>query len=94
MVFNAHLADIPDMPNERLHDFYSAYRDLMKRIRNPKYAIHHMLEAGQMVIFDNHRLLHSRTSFDPSTGDRHLRGFYIQDNEVDSRIRLLAKELK
>lgn len=92
LVFNAHLADVPDIRSDLLVEFYAAYHDLMQRIRDPKYALHHMLESGQMVIFDNHRLLHSRTSFDPATGDRHLRGYYIENNEIDSRIRMLSKQ--
>jgi gamma-butyrobetaine dioxygenase len=90
LVFNAHLADIPDMPVDALHAFYAAYQALMQHIRDPKYAVHHLLTPGQMVIFDNRRLLHSRTEFDPSSGERHLRGYYIENNEVNSKIRMLA----
>ena len=93
IVFNAHLADVPDMEADVLYDFYAAYRDLMQRIRDPKYSLHVALEPGQMVMFDNHRVLHSRTEFDPSTGNRHLRGFYIERNEIDSRIRVMAREM-
>jgi gamma-butyrobetaine dioxygenase len=89
LVFNAHLADVPDMSVETLHDFYAAYQDLMQRIRNPKYAIYHHLKPSQMVVFDNQRVLHSRTEFDPNSGERHLRGYYIDNNEIDSKIRKL-----
>ena len=89
-LFNAHLADVPDMPIDLLHDFYVAYQDLMQRIRDPKYAIYHLLKPGQMVIFDNQRALHSRTEFDANSGERHLRGYYIDSNELDSKIRMLA----
>ena len=92
LVFNAHLADVPDMPIDTLYDFYAAYQDLMQRIRDPKYAIHHLLKPGEMVVFDNRRLLHSRTEFDPNIGERHLRGYYIDENEVASRMRKLAND--
>ena len=46
-----------------------------------------------MAMFDNRRVLHGRAEFDPSTGDRHLRGYYIERNEVDSQIRVMAREL-
>ena len=91
-VFNAHIADVPDLPTDLLDEFYLAYQRLMKRIRNPRYAIQHALQPGEMVIFDNTRVLHSRAAFDPTSGERYLRGYYIERNEIDSRIRVLDRE--
>lgn len=91
LVFNAHIADVPDFPADRLREFYSAYQALMVRIRHPKYAIRHRLKAGEMVMFDNFRVLHSRTAFDPASGARHFHGYYLEHNEVDSRIRVLSR---
>jgi len=90
-VFNAHIADLPDMDAEMLYDFYPAYQRLMQRIRLPQYAIQHMLVPGEMVIFDNSRVLHGRTAFDVNSGERHLRGYYLERNEIDSRIRVLSR---
>ena len=92
-VFNAHIADVPDMEIGVLYDFYAAYRDLMIRVRDPKYSVRHALQPGEMVVFDNHRIVHSRTAFDPESGDRHFHGYYIEHNEVDSRIRVLSRSL-
>ena len=91
LAFNAHLADIPDLPSEQLYGFYEAYRDLMQRIRDPAYLIRYALAPGEMVMFDNRRILHGREAFDPSAGERHFRGFYIEHNEVNSRMRVLAR---
>lgn len=44
---------------------------------------------GEVLIFDNWRLLHGREGFDPSKGHRHLEGCYIDWDEVYSRIRVL-----
>jgi len=44
-----------------------------------------------MVAFDNRRVLHGRTAFDAMSGDRHLRGYYIEQNEIDSRVRVLSR---
>jgi gamma-butyrobetaine dioxygenase len=93
LTFNAHLADIPDFSAELLHSFYAAYRELMSRIRSASYNIEYVLKNGEMVIFDNQRALHGRASFDPSSGKRHLRGYYIEHNEINSRIRMLDKQL-
>ena len=90
-VFNAHIADLPDMESGLLYEFYRAYKALMHRIREPKYAIRHRLRPGEMVAFDNSRVLHGRDAFDPNSGERHYRGYYLERNEVDSRIRVLAR---
>ena len=91
LVFNAHIADLPDMDTETLYAFYPAYQRLMKRIRQANYAVRHALKPGEMVIFDNARVLHGRAAFDPNSGERHLRGYYVERNEVDSRIRVLSR---
>lgn len=91
LVFNAHIADVPDLEADLLDDFYLAYQRFMQRIRDPQYAISQALQPGEMVIFDNSRVLHSRAAFDPNSGERHLCGYYIERNEVDSRIRVLDR---
>jgi gamma-butyrobetaine dioxygenase len=90
-VFNAHIADLPDMPPSVLYEFYPAYQRLMIRMRDPRYVIRYSLSPGEMVAFDNRRVLHGRTAFDATSGDRHLRGYYIEQNEIDSRIRVLSR---
>lgn len=92
--FNAHIADIPDFDVHLMYPFYAAYRDLMCRIRSGKYNIEHVLKKGEMVVFDNQRILHGRAKYDPTSGSRYLRGYYIEHNEVDNRIRMLHKHQK
>ncbi len=89
LTFNAHLAGVPDFDGDLMYSFYAAYRELMCRIRGATYNIETSLRNGEMVIFDNQRVLHGRTAFDPNSGARHLRGYYIEHNEINSRIRML-----
>ena len=89
--FNAHIADVPDLPAEQLVDFYAAYQSLMKLLRDPRFTVRYRLNPGEMVIFDNRRVLHGRQAFDSESGLRHLRGYYIDATEVDSRLRVLAR---
>ena len=42
-----------------------------------------------LVMFDNHRLLHGRTMYDPSTGNRHLQGCYIEHDATEGKLRRL-----
>lgn len=92
--YNDHIADIFDMPEEIMHDFYLAYRELMRRIKGPEYKINIRLEAGDMAVFDNRRVMHGRTEFQPNTGRRQLRGCYVDRSEFQSRLRVLEKSVQ
>lgn len=91
--YNAHLASVFDLPEAIMQDYYLAYRDLMARLREPKYRMHYRLNAGEMVVFDNRRVLHGRTEFEP-TGHRHLRGCYVDRTEFQSRLQILSKQFE
>lgn len=89
--FNAHLAGVFDMEEALIPDYYRAYRAYMARTRDPRYRLTLKLMAGEMVVFDNRRILHGREAFDPSTGFRHLHGCYVDRGEFTSRLRVLAR---
>lgn len=89
--FNAHIAETPDLEPELMQRYYRAYRLFMEMSRSPDYVISLRLEAGEMVVFDNRRVLHGREAFDPSTGFRHLHGCYVDRGEFESRIRVLSR---
>ncbi|MDF1775051.1 MAG: TauD/TfdA family dioxygenase [Rhizobiaceae bacterium] len=90
--YNAHLAGVFDMAPEIMPAYYRAYRAFMAKTRDPKYRLMLKLKGGEMVVFDNRRILHGRDSFDPSTGFRHLHGCYVDRGEFSSRLRLLARK--
>jgi len=48
------------------------------------------LEPGDCVVFDNTRVLHSRTGFGAS-GSRHLQGCYADIDGAESAVALLAR---
>ena len=71
--------------------FYTAFRRFQRLANDPGNQLHLRLQAGEMACFDNRRLLHGRTAFDPSTGRRWLRGCYGEREELESRLRMLAR---
>ena len=89
--FNAHLVDVIDLPAELCASFYAAYRGLMAMMRSARFRIAYRLQAGEMAVFDNRRVLHGRQAFNPNTGRRHLRGCYVDRGEFLSRIRVLSR---
>jgi gamma-butyrobetaine dioxygenase len=46
-----------------------------------------------MWAFDNRRVLHARREFDPQSGARHLQGAYVDRDEINSRWRVLSRQL-
>lgn len=89
--FNAHIADVLDIAPEKMDAYYRAYRTFMQMSRDAAFEVTLKLQAGEMVVFDNRRVLHGRQAFDPSTGYRHLHGCYVDRGEFDSRLRILAR---
>lgn len=64
----------------------------LEYLQDPRFLITLKLEAGEMLVFDNRRMLHGRKAFDPTTGGRHLQGCYLDTSEVLSRMRMLERD--
>jgi gamma-butyrobetaine dioxygenase len=82
-----------DAPPDQMPALYRAYRRFLTLARDPSLRIVKRLRAGDMWVFDNRRILHARTAFDPSTGKRHLQGCYVDRDELVSRIRVLERSV-
>lgn len=89
--WNAHIAGMFDMDAAVMPAYYRAYRTFMAMTRDPAYQLTFKLAAGEMIVFDNRRVLHGRAAFDPASGFRHLHGCYVDRGEFNSRLRLLAR---
>jgi gamma-butyrobetaine dioxygenase len=90
VAWNAHLAAGFDMTTDVINNYYEAYRTFMAMVRDERQVVSLKLQAGEMVVFDNRRVLHGRAEFFPNTGDRHLKGYYIDRVDMMSRIRELS----
>ena len=78
---NRSIAPLPAGSPE-LAPFYAAYRQFAQLLREPRYQMRVRLAPGEMVVFDNWRILHARTSFRAA---RHLQGCYLTRDSVISR---------
>ena len=83
----------PDMPDADIPRAYAALRRFTELCRSPAYRMATPFAPGDLVIFDNRRVLHGRASFDPQSGVRQLEGCYLDRDEVASRLRILARGL-
>ena len=89
--FSPRLDFVPLFDREQLEAYYRARRLFDHRLRAPDYQIRFLLESGELVMFDNCRLLHGRSGFDPAEGLRHLQGCYIDMDGPRSLYRVLRR---
>jgi gamma-butyrobetaine dioxygenase len=89
--FSPRLDFVPLLPPETLAAYYRARQVFDRLLRAPEFEIRFLLSAGDLVMFDNCRLLHGRTGFDPAEGLRHLQGCYIDIDGPRSLYRVLRR---
>lgn len=63
-------------------DAYNAFRAVFS---DPGRALFHEWEPGRLLVFDNWRCFHGRTSF---TGDRHFKGCYTNHEDLEGAYRV------
>ena len=73
----AHKNCARNIPFDQTELFYEAYSAFLSYLKNPDYQYRFRLEAGDCLIFWNSRILHGRTAYDASAGNRHLRLFLM-----------------
>jgi len=84
----------PLLPAAELDAFYAARRTLDRLLKSAAFEIRFRLGDGDLVMFDNRRLLHGRTAFDTQEGERHLQGCYIDSDGPRSLYRVLQRSLQ
>ena len=82
-----------DIKSNKMKRFYEAYRFFYSLLHNKKYLVEFKLSKGDLLCFDNRRVLHGRTSFDTHSGNRHLQGYYIEREEIISKLNYFHKTM-
>ena len=76
-----------------LDAWYAGRRWLAAWMDDPAHQAAFRLGRGDLMFMDNHRVLHARTAFDPTSGHRHLQGCYIEHDGPDTRYRLAVRHV-
>jgi gamma-butyrobetaine dioxygenase len=71
---------------------YAAMQRFSAIAHDPRFQISFPFEAGDIVGFDNRVGLHGRDAFEAGTGVRHLRGCYLDHDDLYSRLRVLNRD--
>ena len=82
----------PDMDPVDQPRAYAAMALFSKMAASNRFQISYPFTPGDLVGFDNRRILHGRDAFE-SGGRRHLRGMYIDQDEVRSSARVVNRSL-
>ncbi len=78
---------------QNIEPAYRALKRFMQMANSPDYQMRYTFSAGDILIFDNRRILHGREEFFPQSGDRHLRGLYLDRDDMHSTIRMHTHRL-
>jgi gamma-butyrobetaine dioxygenase len=79
------------LPEHLVEPMYAALETFWRMLRDPGYRLNLRLEPGCLIAYDNSRVLHGRASFDPTMGERHLQGCYLNLEDLQSTLRLLDR---
>jgi gamma-butyrobetaine dioxygenase len=83
--------DALDCHPDVMDSVYKAHHRFGNLLHDAKFQINFRLEPGDIFSFNNRRLLHGRTEFDPNSGHRHLQGYYMDRDEIIGRLNYLKK---
>uniref|UniRef100_A0A803XWL5 Gamma-butyrobetaine hydroxylase 1 n=1 Tax=Meleagris gallopavo TaxID=9103 RepID=A0A803XWL5_MELGA len=91
---NATRDTVFDIPAEEVRPFYAALKEFNDLLNSTEHKFTFKLKPGDIVTFDNWRVLHGRSSYQSgSEVTRHLEGAYADWDVVMSRLRLLRKRV-
>ncbi len=79
-----------DLAPDLIEPVYAALGKLFELSYDARYHMHHVLQDGEALVFDNARVLHARTGFN---GNRHVRLTHVGADEFYSRWRQLRSRL-
>lgn len=92
LTISQHMADIFDLDQELLDDYYPAFCRFGRMLQEDKYMMRFLMKGGECMVFDNHRIVHGRAAYSATSGDRYLRGCYVDRGEMRSTYRALVSE--
>ncbi len=90
--FSPRLDYVPILEKKQLDLYYKARKKLSNLYNSDKYRIEFKLKPKDLLMMDNHRLLHGRTKFDVNEGKRFLQGCYIDFDSTEGKLRHLKRK--
>ena len=79
------------LPADAVGRYYEAYQRFGRMLEAPEYRIQFKLGAGDLFIVDNLRVMHGRTGYAATGGERHLQGCYADRDGLRSTLAVLSR---
>jgi gamma-butyrobetaine hydroxylase len=89
--YNTRSAQPFRLPEDVMGEYYDAYLRFGRMLESPDYRIELKLGPGDLFIADNLRVLHGRTGYAASAGERHLQGCYADRDGLRSKLAVLSR---
>ena len=83
---------MPLVAEEQLRNYQRARKKLASLFTSAKFEVRFQLQSGEAVMFDNSRILHGRTAYNPNEGLRHLEGCYLDRDGPAIRYHTLKRD--
>ncbi len=90
--FSPRLDFVPILEKKELDLYYKARKKISDLYNSEKFRIEFKLNQGDLLMMDNHRLLHGRTEFDVNEGNRFLQGCYIDFDSTEGKLRHIKRK--
>jgi len=90
--FNTRLDYVPPLEKDQLDAYYKARKEISDLYNSKNFRIEFKLMPGDLMMMDNHRLLHGRTAYDANEGKRFLQGCYIDHDSSEGKLRHLKRK--
>ena len=90
--FNTRLDYVPVLKKNDLELYYKARKKVSTLYNSEKFKIEFKLMPGDIIMIDNYRLLHGRTSFNTNEGNRFLQGCYIDYDSTEGKLKHLKRK--
>ena len=81
------------MDKEKLELYYAARKKISELYNSNNYRIEFKLMPGDLLMMDNYRLLHGRTTYDANEGNRFLQGCYNHYDSTESKLNHLKRKI-
>ena len=90
--FSPRLDFVPLIDKDKLELYYSARKKISELYNSDKFRIEFKLSPGDLLMMDNYRLLHGRTTYDANEGNRFLQGCYIDYDSTEGKLKHLKRK--
>lgn len=89
--YNTRSAQPFRLPEDIVGEYYEAYQRFGRMLESVEYRIQFKLAPGDLFIVDNLRVMHGRTGYAASGGERHLQGCYADRDGLRSTLAVLSR---